>query len=145
MFFMCVTWRIHVCVMTHSDVWHESFWCVTWRAHMCGDILTPDNTNVVPREACPSCVWHDAFMWVTWLFLVCDVTHTYVWRCVPCSMCTWHKNDEDSVCMSYVYGLYEFGYEFGYVSRAWVHYVVDWWLDYVVNWWIYSLIHYRVA
>ena len=27
--FICVTWLIHMCDMTHSDVWHDSFICVT--------------------------------------------------------------------------------------------------------------------
>ena len=28
--FMCVAWLIHMCDMTHLDVWHDSFRCVTW-------------------------------------------------------------------------------------------------------------------
>jgi len=40
---MCVTWLMHVCDMTHSCVWHDSFMCVTWLIHVC------DMTH--------SCVW----------------------------------------------------------------------------------------
>ena len=29
--FICVTWLIHTCVMTHSYVWHESFIWMIWR------------------------------------------------------------------------------------------------------------------
>ena len=28
---MCVTWLIHVCDMTHSYVWHDSFTCASWQ------------------------------------------------------------------------------------------------------------------
>jgi len=30
-----VPWRIHMCDMTHSYVWHDAFICVTWLIHMC--------------------------------------------------------------------------------------------------------------
>jgi len=63
--FMCVTWLIHMCDMTHSNVWHDSFTCVTWHVHMC------DMTH--------SCVWHDAF-YVPRLMHMCDMTHSYVWH-----------------------------------------------------------------
>ena len=49
--FICVTWRIHMCDMTHSYLWHDAFICVTWLIHMC------DMTH--------SYVWHDAFIRVT--------------------------------------------------------------------------------
>jgi len=32
---MCVTWLIHMCDMTHSNVWHDSFVRVTWLIHIC--------------------------------------------------------------------------------------------------------------
>ena len=51
--FICVTWLIQMCAMTHSYVWHDSFICVTWLIHMC------DMTH--------SYVWHDSFICVTWL------------------------------------------------------------------------------
>jgi len=61
-----VTWLIHMCDMTHSYVWHDSFICVTWLIHMC------DKTH--------SYVWHDSFICVTWLIHMCDMTHSYVWH-----------------------------------------------------------------
>ena len=30
-----VPWLIHVCDMTHTHVWHDSFISVTWLIHMC--------------------------------------------------------------------------------------------------------------
>jgi len=63
--FICVTWRIHMCDMTHSYVWHDAFICVTWRIHTC------DMTH--------SYVWHDAFICVTWRIHMCDMTHSCVW------------------------------------------------------------------
>ena len=63
--FICVTWLIHMCDMTHSHVWHGAFICVTWLIHMC------DMMN--------SYVWHDAIIFVTWLIHMCDMTHSYVW------------------------------------------------------------------
>jgi len=33
--FVCVTWPIYMCNMTHLYVWHDSFVCVTWAIHMC--------------------------------------------------------------------------------------------------------------
>jgi len=49
--FVCVTWRIRMCDMTHSYVWRDSFICVTWLIHMC------DMTH--------SYVWHDSFTCMT--------------------------------------------------------------------------------
>ena len=70
--FICVTWLIHPCDMTHS---HDSFICVTWLIHMC------DMTH--------SYAWHDSFICVTWLIHMRDMTHSYAWHdsfiCVP-----WH-------------------------------------------------------
>ena len=41
----CLTWLIHMCDMTHSYVWHDSFICVTRLIHIC------DMTH--------SYMWHD--------------------------------------------------------------------------------------
>jgi len=77
--FTCVTWLVHMWDMTHLYVWHDSFTCVTWLIHMC------DMTH--------SYVWHDSFMFVTWLIHVCDMTHSL---CILCAdairspMCVWH-------------------------------------------------------
>jgi len=67
--------RIHMCDLTHSRMWHDSFICVTRRIHM-GD-MTPSYV----------CMWDDVFIRVTWPFTwvmllihMCDTTHLYVWR-----------------------------------------------------------------
>ena len=67
---ICVTWLIHMCDMTHSYVWHNSFICVTWLIHVAWPIHMCDMTH--------SYVWHDSFICVTWLIHMCDMTHSYV-------------------------------------------------------------------
>ena len=67
--FMCVTWLVLVCDVTHSCVsWGKTrMSCasyVTWILHMC------DTTDPY--------VWHDSFICVTWLINVCDMTPVYV-------------------------------------------------------------------
>jgi len=67
--FVCVTWLIHTCDVTHSYVWRDSlracrytawdFICVTLLSHMC------DMTHV----------WYDSFTLVTWLIYLCGMTH----------------------------------------------------------------------
>jgi len=61
-----LTWLIHLCDMTHSCVWHDSFMCVTWLFHMC--------------DMTPSYVSRDSFICVTWLIHMCDMTRSYVWH-----------------------------------------------------------------
>jgi len=63
--YSCVTWLIHMCDMTHSYVWHDSFICVTWHIRMC------DMTHLY--------VWRDSFIRMTWPIRICDMTHSYVW------------------------------------------------------------------
>jgi len=48
--FICVTWLIYMCDVTHLYVWHDSFICVTWLIMMHSYV-----------------VWHDSFICVTWL------------------------------------------------------------------------------
>jgi len=57
--FVCVTWLIHMCDMTHSYVWHDSFICVTWPTHMC------DMTH--------SYVWNDSLICMTRLWLALTI------------------------------------------------------------------------
>ena len=49
--FICVTWLIHMCDMTHSYVWHDS------------------------SNGCSSLYGNDSFICVTWLIHMCDMTH----------------------------------------------------------------------
>jgi len=90
-----LTWLIHLCDMTHSCVWHDSFMCVTWLFHMC------DMTH--------SYVSRDSFIYVTWLIHMCDMSRSYMWHdsficetwlifyvchdsftCVTCLIHLWH-------------------------------------------------------
>ena len=91
--FRCVTWRIHICDVTHSYVWHDSSIRVTetWPIQLC--------------DWARSCMWHDAsiyvcestirvmwhirtcdvtqslsFICLTWRIHICDVTLSYMWR-----------------------------------------------------------------
>ena len=72
--FICVTWLSHMCGMTHSCVWHDSFICVISQVLVCVTerIDTCDMTH--------SYVWHDWFICVPWLIHMCDMTHSYVWH-----------------------------------------------------------------
>jgi len=73
----CVTWLIHVCDLTHSCVWRDSFICVTWRIYesWCG-LSCGGHSEVC--DMTHSRVWHDSFMCVTWLIHMCDMTHSWV-------------------------------------------------------------------
>jgi len=90
-----VTWIIHMCEITHSFVWHDSF---TWAkrlihsfAHKRGaavyvmcDIHCSYVSNVAGLlnmcDISLSYVWHDLFICVTWLFYTCDMTPSEVWH-----------------------------------------------------------------
>jgi len=87
--FMCVTWLIHVCDMTHSCVWHDSFMCVTCITYIytcvrdtyiytC--VITYIYTCVMAHSNVTCHVWmsHVTYEWVmsrmflplSWLFLL---------------------------------------------------------------------------
>jgi len=80
---MCVTWLIHVCDVTHSCVWRDSFMCVTWLIHVC-DSFTCVTHSYVWHDSFTcvthSCVWHDSFRSRAWLIQVCDMTQSFVWE-----------------------------------------------------------------
>ena len=59
------SWLIHICDMTHSCMWHDSFLCVTWPIH------TRDMTKAL--EAGAYSRWTGS-----WLIHMCDMTHSYV-------------------------------------------------------------------
>jgi len=91
--FISVTWLIHVCDVTLSLVWRDTFMSVTGRMtrllHVC------DMTH--------SCVWHDSFICVLWLIHMRSMTHAYVWR-DPCICVTWPMH----MCgMTHSYAWYE--------------------------------------
>jgi len=80
---VCVTWLIHMCDVTHSYVWHDSFMCVPWFIHIC----------------------------VTWLIHMCDVTHLHVWRdsfinetwpIHMCDMTHWYVRHDSLICVTWL-------------------------------------------
>ena len=84
--FICVTWLICMCAVTHLDVWHDSFIRVTWLLHMC------DMTH--------SYVWHDSFIYVTWLIYLSQFeTSVHVLSvcvCVCVCVCVRHASSRAS-------------------------------------------------
>jgi len=86
--FLPVTWLIPMCGMTYSHVWHDSFLCVTWRIPMCDmthfyafhDSFACVTWLIAMRDRTHSCVWRDSFPCVAWLIPMCDMTHSYVWH-----------------------------------------------------------------
>jgi len=59
-------WLLHMCDMTHSYVWHDSFICVTWLIHK--------------RDMTHSYAWHYSFICMTWLTHMRDMTHSHFQR-----------------------------------------------------------------
>jgi len=91
---MSLVWRIQCVTHCPGNVWHDSFICVTWLIHMC-DIThsyVSFNMSLVWRiqcvTHCPGNVWHDSFICVTWLIHMCAMTHSYVCH-DPCIRVTW--------------------------------------------------------
>jgi len=64
--FMCVTWLIHLCDMTHSYVRYDSFVCVAWPIHLC----------VVTHLI----VCHDSFICEPLLIHMYGMAHAYLER-----------------------------------------------------------------
>ena len=61
--FMCVLWLIHMCAMTRSYMWHDSFilWHDSFIRHSCG-------------------VSHDSLMCVTYICMyICTYTYIYIY------------------------------------------------------------------
>jgi len=84
--FTCVTWLIHMCEMTDSRVWHELFTCVTWLIHMCTCVTWLIHMCDMTHSRVWH-VWHDSFTCVTWLIHTCDMTHSCdTWRNRTCDM-----------------------------------------------------------
>jgi len=61
-----VTWHIHTCDVTYSDMWHNSFLCLESTFHFSHRVLAFFFS------------WRrDSFICVTWLISMCRVTHSY--------------------------------------------------------------------
>ena len=84
--------RLQVLLSVHDHyVWHDSFICVTWLIHMCDMTHTyvwPLSHSCVARDSFV-CVWHDSFICVTWLVHACDMPHS----------CVWHDSFEHMTCL----------------------------------------------
>ena len=65
--FISMTWRIHMCDVTHSLVWQSA----TWFVHMC-DLLPPIWQVIYVSQ--------DVFIRVTWRIHTCVATRPYVSR-----------------------------------------------------------------
>jgi len=66
--FICVSWLIRMCDMSHSFVWHDSFICVT-------ELIRLRKTTHSYMWHGALQVWHEPFISVTWLFYMCDMEH----------------------------------------------------------------------
>ena len=82
--FICVTWLIYLCDITHSHVWHGSLMCAT-RIQMSD--MTHSFTCVIwiylrvwHDSFTISHMWHAAFIGATCLIHTCDMTHSHVWH-----------------------------------------------------------------
>jgi len=76
-----------ICQTTCSYAWQDSFICgmtrsfVTWRIHIC-DVTH----SCVMCDMTRLCAWQDSFICgmtrsiVTWRIHMCDVTHSFVWQ-----------------------------------------------------------------
>ena len=72
--FMCVTWLIQMCHITHSPVSNDSFKRVTWPTHMC------HVTHSYESHASYTCVtWmsHDSYICIAWLIHMYHMSHSY--------------------------------------------------------------------
>jgi len=86
--FICVTWLIHMCGVTFSDVCRDSFTCVAWT--FAWQVVTP----IDMCDMTHSCV--------TWLIHLCDVTHTYVCRDpFMCNMAHSYVCRDPSICVTW--------------------------------------------
>jgi len=91
--FICVTWLLHICDMTHSicdmthlHMWHDSCILHTPRSLVHTHTHTHKHTHGVCLDiTCDSYthksyVWIDSFIYVVWLIHICDMIHSYMWH-----------------------------------------------------------------
>jgi len=87
------SWLIHVCDMTHSYEWHDSFICVTWLIPMWHDGMCAQHRHSCMRDMTHSYAWHDSFtqylrspkalLKISYMWhdsFMCVMTHSYVWH-----------------------------------------------------------------
>jgi len=123
--FISVTWLVHMCGMTRSNVWHNLFICVIW--------LWSLDKKIISMVVC---------VYVTWLVHTCDMTRSYACRdsfmCVTWVVrvrdmtrsCAWHDSSLESLNHKrFVFWMY--------VHETWLIHMCDMTPSYV---WHYSLI-----
>ena len=78
-FFFSVTWRIHICDMTHLSVRRDSFVCET-RPFYIWDMTHSNLETWLIRiwDATPLYERHDSVVYETWLSRIWDMTHSYM-------------------------------------------------------------------
>jgi len=83
--FICGTWLVHMCDMTHSCAWYDdAFKCVTWLIHIRG------MTHSYVCDMTRSYVRHDSFVCVTWLIHMVNMIHPYARH--DSFICVWHDS-----------------------------------------------------
>jgi len=88
--FICATWLIHMCNMTHSYV-RQTHSCVRHDSFICAiPMMTPMMTHSYVRHDSFICVRHDSFICAIWLIHMCDMTYSPVWHDSICECLTWH-------------------------------------------------------
>jgi len=83
--FICVSWLIHMCVVTHSYVCHDSFICVSWLIHMC--VITH---SYVCGDSCVCVSWRNVMVWFVTKHhcVICDICAYSSWRtCMLAASC----------------------------------------------------------
>jgi len=68
--FSCVIWRMNICGMSHSCVWHDPF--IVW--YLGGAVMRGGaRSGFVNLKR----VWYGVCIRVRWLIHICDMTHSY--------------------------------------------------------------------
>jgi len=74
-----VTWLIHMCDMTHSHVWHDSFTCVTWLIHMCSMTVEVEMSHVSDTCVMSHTHFDPSDTWISHWTHMNQSCHTYEW------------------------------------------------------------------
>jgi len=88
--FICATWLIYICDMTHLHVRHDLFICATWLIYMCDMThLCVQHISSIRAICLTTCLihicnmphsymQHASFIYATCLIHICDMNHLYV-------------------------------------------------------------------
>ena len=80
--FACLKWRIYTCDVTHAYLWRDAFMCVTWLI-FCWSCCKRLRTWLIPQcDVTYSCIYRDSFAFATWRIRTWDVTHSYAFKYV---------------------------------------------------------------